>query len=284
MDKQTLLNSPLLFTWLVDYIVLYGYIAVCFHLMSDGDFTAIGGALSMGLLLPLLISLEYFYSIVLRKSFAKIKLEYKPPLDNYLAMAKLITQFMSMVAATSYLGIFHFDWNGWLYTPLLISFEYWFISIAKDEIMMRYVHKWMHKPENYWMHKVHHRGNMDTNFLTVFYFDLPDLIIENMGGPLFLLAFKYALGIPLQVHLASFLFLAMTDGNYHSLNPFHACYLNPVMDWFTKPTVVHNLHHAVQNDYFTLIPWAHFKSANRRKDLDKYNKMFKTAISFDLFC
>jgi len=129
--------------------------------------------------------------------------------------------------------------------------------------------------------------NSDTHMYPLsFYYsniDDTDLIFEFGGGIPQTCFLKWCLGMNPTTHLLSF-HLALYSGiNAHSMNPYSVYFFNPILDYMARNNICHNLHHTVQLDYYTGIPFKQFVSAEtRRKDIERYNKDMKTQFPSDV--
>ena len=92
-----------------------------------------------------------------------------------------------------------------------------------------------------------------------------------------------------QIHYLSFILLAVTDLNIHSVSPYSVGFYNPILDSILKCNVSHNLHHALNVGHYTVWPWYQLKGVasynysekknldgSRALDMRAYNKTFKT--------
>jgi len=151
-------------------------------------------------------------------------------------------------------------------------------TLAITDFMMHFAHRWMHE-KAYFLHKKHHEGNSDLTSSLSVKFDLLDLLAEFGAGLPVLLVGKKLLGLDPAIHLLSHHLILLFGFQHHSGNPYAVYLFNPVLDYLSRPTLCHNLHHAIQRDYHLFVPYSHFVSAkNRHKDIDKYNKHMKTAF------
>lgn len=238
---------------------------------------------------------EYIYSIAFAKDFSRFKTDFR--------IADHPTYWWDVVSTSVYiiaigyvgglLGILHCrfdeDGSGGLWRTILdVSADYWTVNLIKDNVCMRYLHPWMHKRENYWLHKRHHVGNKDLSYLPgAFLFDTMDLTIEFGVGSVLGIAAKYfLLGKDPSLHVLAIMFSVWTDGNAHSMNPYSQAIGNPILDWFMKLTLCHNLHHAIQKDprYMTAFPMHQlFSAASLEEDVQTYNKIMKTHVDYRIF-
>ena len=141
---------------------------------------------------------------------------------------------------------------------------------------MHFTHKWMHE-KAYFLHKKHHEGKSDLVSFSVTFFDLLDMIAEFGAGLPFLLVCKKLLGLDPTIHLLSHHLILLSGFQHHSGNPYAVYLFNPILDYFARPTLCHNLHHAIQNDYHLFVPYSHFFcKKSRHDDIEKYNKHMKT--------
>ena len=158
------------------------------------------------------------------------------------------------------------------------------LLLLRDIFLMAPFHTLMHTKYFYKWHKEHHKIGLDAQALHTFRLDVVDLFIENAGAPALLLAIQSMTGRHVGFHvLAIFLFL-FHDGAVHSVNPYSAMYFVPVLDYFLKPNICHQLHHAVPHKGYTLgFPYHHLIPSKRQHDIDYYNKSFGTNYYSQLF-
>lgn len=313
------INVPYVTTIVVDYLLLLSIIVVAYVLAADDRCTAPTAGLAT-LYLPFLnTTREQLYWWLFRSrtgDLAQIKTSWRMTAhpEWYGDVLKTTALVVLGVAAMAHWDMVHcriiwaataddveddvedYSDDGERYgsssnSALLISMfvicrDYWTINLLKDNITMRYIHPWMHKRENYWMHKRHHAIRRSTNLWGSFFFDPLDLFVEfQIGGALALLFNAVVFGGRPSVHLLSLLFSIWTDANVHSENPYSQCIGNPVLDWYLKPNICHNLHHAFENDprYMVVWPFHHFRRRGLEADVAKYNRAMKTEVNFRIF-
>jgi len=176
------------------------------------------------------------------------------------------------------------------YTPPSFTAAFWLeafapfyaVLVLRDVCFLAPLHKAMHaSPVLYrLLHKTHHEVGSDAQALHAFHIDAADLVVENVGAPLLLLAGQRLLGrLPL-LHWLTALLLTMHDGALHSVNPFSAMYFNPLLDWLLKANVNHQLHHALNAGHLLFVPWSHVFRKGRQTDCRRYNQVFKTTFEF----
>ena len=150
--------------------------------------------------------------------------------------------------------------------------------------MMYFVHPWMHKPENYWMHSHHHKVGVEVQANHAFSISNLDAFIENDIGMFLFFFAKWMLGKPISVNLFSFIAIGWHDVIIHSLNPYSILHFNPLLEYFVKPTLEHNLHHMIQKDYYVFDSFKHLIDSKQLDyDVKKYNELCRTTICYDLF-
>ena len=174
------------------------------------------------------------------------------------------------------------------FVPPTLTLSFWLsifgpfyaLLVLRDLCFMGPLHPLLHRPRWYGLHKRHHEPTKSAQSLHAFHIDLVDLLIENVGAPFLLFALQRALGLRVGVHWYVGLLLTCHDGALHSVNPHSAMYFNPILDAVFKANVHHQLHHALNKDYYFFVPWAHVLPARRRADCDRYNKTFETDFAF----
>ena len=96
-------------------------------------------------------------------------------------------------------------------------------------------------------------------------------------APALLLGLKFFLGMPPKVHFITCAFWVIMNHHAHSMNPYAVFFFNPVLDYLMRPTITHNLHHAVQRGHYIHVPWSHlFFQGSKASDIGLYNKLMKT--------
>lgn len=170
--------------------------------------------------------------------------------------------------------------------------EYLFMSFIKDAISMNVLHQIMHSTW-YGLHSTHHLPMKELSCINVFFFDMPDIVVENLIAPTILLLMKLvsweATGMLPQLHFMSFILLAVTDTNVHSICPYTIGFYNPILDALMMPNISHHLHHGLNKGHYTVWPWHQIKGvlnydAKRREnkdgsqqlDMEAYDEVFKT--------
>jgi len=176
---------------------------------------------------------------------------------------------------------------------LVVYLEYLVISFLKDGIAMNILHQLFHTI--WWSHhETHHLPEKELSVFNAFYFDVPDLIGENLIGPLLFCAIKVLFGgSSCSIHYASFFLSVVCDQTVHSLNPYTITFWNPLLDNFLRPNLSHNLHHSSKVRHYTIWPLHQIQGVsgpnNKGKardtfsfDIDDYNKTFDTHFPRDL--
>jgi len=176
---------------------------------------------------------------------------------------------------------------------LVVYLEYLVISFLKDGIAMNILHQMFHTV--WWTHhETHHLPEKELSVFNAFYFDVPDLIGENLIGPaLFCLVKLLFGGSSFSIHYASFFLSVVCDQTVHSLNPYTITFWNPLLDNSLRPNLSHNLHHSSKVGHYTIWPLHQIQGVsgpnNKGKardtfnfDIDDYNKTFDTQFPRDL--
>ena len=284
--------AMLAFTWTVDYLIL-GALFLFWNAtipLDDG-----GGEVDGALLCPFAAATTFHtlnWTLCLKDD-----LECRWLFRDYIGRAKLNSwhhrwsnswHYVSRIHAYNTVAILAFsllgmfDFQNILSSPYVIA-RIWLEAFVEarliDMIGMYIFHKWMHTSNAYFLHKKHHLPKRDCTIVDAFSFDLLDLIFEFGGGVPMTCVLKYALGMNPQVHFLSLSMAFYSGINAHAGNPYTAYYFNPIMDYMSRSTICHNLHHAVQLDYYLGAPLMHFfSSAARHKDIIRYNKEMKTSF------
>jgi len=211
-------------------------------------------------------------------------------------------------AFQAHIGMFHFRplmetvatvgvgqwWEFKISCLAVVYFEYIAMSFVKDALSMNVLHQMMHR-QWYHMHKVHHMPMKELSVVNLWFFDLPDLVIENIVAPVILVGLKVGLSPeaagPVSLHWLSFIMLAITDVNIHSISPYSIGFFNPILDSILKSNISHSLHHALNIGHYTVWPWhqlkgvaaydPHTKTNNDGSiatDMAAYNRVFNTSF------
>ena len=156
-------------------------------------------------------------------------------------------------------------------------------ALAITEIMVHFVHRWMHE-KAYFLHKKHHHcGGANIVAYQTVAFDLFDMVLEFGAGIPLLGLLKMQLGLDYRIHFLSHILKLAMGFQSHSGNPYAVYLFNPALDYLARSTLCHNLHHAIQRDYNLFVPYSHFISAeNRHKDIHKYNEVMKTQFPLSI--
>lgn len=290
---MTKINTAYVSTIVLDYCWIASFLLVFYGIAADtSSYSPMKKALCNGLTtlyLPFLnTAREQLYWILHKGSFSEFKTKWRMA-DHMSFVSDVIISTSCVtfgIALMSYHGMLEthlFDVEGGLLqTMFIVSRDFWIINLLKDNTCMRYIHPWMHKRENYWLHKQHHKGRKDLNYIHAFVFDLFDLVIEFLIGGVLALAFNKVVFGKASVHLVSLMYCLWCDGNVHSENPYSQCVGNPILDYYLKLNICHNLHHAAETDskYMTVMPYHHVSSTAREFDVARYNKIMKTNVDY----
>jgi len=158
----------------------------------------------------------------------------------------------------------------------LMVYGQFIILLMLRDAFLSVVHRLMHSPKYYYLHKVHHQVNRQAQSLHAFHIDILDIFLETYIAVPSLFMFQYFLSGNLELHMGSLLLFTMHDFTLHSINPYSVSYFNPILDFALKPNICHQLHHVVQNEYFTFTPYHHFIPGAKERDYKRYNKLMKT--------
>jgi len=191
-----------------------------------------------------------------------------------------IVVFLTVVSSTmNVLGLAY--WKFELSSDFILTyfFEGYCIWLLKDFFSLGLLHKLLHTPKYYYLHKLHHKWTKDTsNLYTNYYFDLLDIVLENAAGLFFYIPLKYLVTGSFRFNLYSYLLVVWIDHTLHSCNPYSSCFLNPLLDFVFRANIRHSLHHTVINDYFLFMPWSHIFPSTKRAEIENYNKLHKTDV------
>jgi len=154
--------------------------------------------------------------------------------------------------------------------------------LLKDFTALKFIHPWMHKPENYWLHSQHHKIHQELNAIHSFRIDKLDVFFEQAFGLVLLMLFQLLIYRSISIHLCAVFFTGYHDLVLHSVNPYSVVHFNVILDYFCKPNLEHNLHHIIQEEYYMFNSFRHFNRKVRDEDVVKYNELLGTNISFDI--
>jgi hypothetical protein len=156
------------------------------------------------------------------------------------------------------------------------------LLILRDLCSLAPIHNLMHSnPIMYkLLHKKHHEITKNAESLHAYHINFLDLMVENTTAPLLLFFFQHQLGMKPGVSYTTITLFFRHDFALHSVNPYSVMYFNPILDFWFKPNIFHQLHHALNKDYILFVPYCHILPWERRKDERKYNEIFKTTFSF----
>ncbi|CAB9525774.1 expressed unknown protein (Partial), partial [Seminavis robusta] len=159
-----------------------------------------------------------------------------------------------------------------------VYLPFYTLLVLRDVVFLWPFHQLLHTKYFYHLHKTHHSIGKDAQGMHAFYIDIFDLLIENAGAPALLLAFQYFSGSEVGFHLLVPYLLSFHDGALHSVSPYSAMYFCPILDYVLKPTIHHQLHHAIPHnkDYLLFVPYRHLIPRHRQADIAYFNKVFDT--------
>ena len=224
------------------------------------------------------------YCILFPDMICKAKINYKCGWKEIYDFFKVVFIGAVILATSLNFGFINGRYSTFLETYFQVAMEYWIMVLIKDWAVLAILHPLMHKPENYWIHKYHHSFGVEVQAHHAFSIDFLDLIIENNIGFFLYFFFQWLILGKVEVHILSILYLGGHDIKIHSLNPYASVHCNPIMEYWHKPIIEHNLHHMIQRDYYVFDSFRHIWDSKKFDyDLAKYNEICKTKISFDLW-
>lgn len=279
------LSHPLFFqclTWVTDYFFLFVILFQTEHWILNYGPKIYILCITITLHLVLLQIREEFYFWILGDAVAPVKRAYcLSSKDKYYTL-----QTSLIGAANTWIGFYmgnrfwnpiSANWNTFWHV-FVISY---ILTILKDIFSLAALHKWMHEnPWLYTLHKEHHTVNRNAQSAMAYHIDFLDLVIENICAPFILELILYLLGQPVKIHAAATLIASNLDVVIHSINPYTICLFNPILDYFFRCNVAHQIHHSVQTANYTFIPYHHLKPGSFKKELDNYNSIMETSFEF----
>lgn len=277
------LNIPMIGTFVVEYVTMGLFIITSFYFFANN--LTILNSIIFGIISSIYTySHDPLYCILFPDMIAKVKMNYRYTMKDFWELSRVFIQNMLTIIIAAHFKLIHFNYTNFSETFIEISVQYWAMILLKDYTMMYFLHPWMHKPENYWIHKHHHKVGLEVQANHAFSIDMLDLFIENQVGLFLFYIISWLIYDCISVHYMSFVFLGWHDIMVHSLNPYSVVHFNPILEYWHKPTLEHNLHHMIQKDYYVFDSFRHLWDINRRdQDLAKYNELCRTRINFDFF-
>jgi len=277
------LNIPLIGTFIVDYLMNYGTFFFYWYGWAN-NLTPIGVVFIATSYTIVALLHDPIHALLWPKMICKAKMAYKYSWENVWEAVKLLIQGVVISLAGLYFGVINFNYTTFIETYMLVAMEYWSIILLKDYTMMYFVHPWMHKPENYWIHKHHHLVGIEVQGNHAFSISNLDAFLESDIGMFLYFFVQWLITGKLSVNVASLYLVGWHDVVVHSLNPYSIVHFNPLLEYYHKPTLEHNLHHMIQKDYYVFNSFKHVFSTERRDyDLAKYNELCKTTFCYDLW-
>merc|ERR1719510_1489228 len=89
-------------------------------------------------------------------------------------------------------------------------------------------------------------------------------------------AIMSALGLDPCVSVWCYHFQSLLDIRIHSVNPYSVVFYFPPLDYIFQCNVAHTLHHCVNKDYYTFIPFHHVIPGNLELDQMRYDQLMHT--------
>lgn len=235
---------------------------------------AITAVLTSWILYSLLFAREYIYV--------------KGMSNNYIPKAKQIIHKNWYRFATSTVGMisvhtFLSAQTSWIslgpvtFRTLLMSWiHYVGGALVWDICAFQFIHRLLHKQEFFFIHKPHHIGKRDCNAFSAQSFDIRDLIPSFAFSTCSMLLFGKG-----NVHLMTLLMTMIAANNNHSCNPFSVIMFNPILDKLFRVNMSHQCHYARPKDeeHMGNLPIHHLVPSLRKKDIEKFDKIFNTKIS-----
>ena len=277
------LNKEYLLSTLIDYSMNYLFWGLVVYFYSNENFTKVGQIIIISSFTLMAIFHEVLYSFMFHYMISKKKLEYKYTKTDINDIMSTVIQATIINIILQHYGIVHLRYEGFFKTYFDIAVEYWLMALLKDIVSLNYFHEWMHRPENYHIHKHHHQVREEVQANHAFHIDSLDLFLENHIGLFLALFVKWLIWGKIDISYISFLCLSWQDIMIHSLNPYTVIHFNPILDFFHKPIIEHNLHHILNKGYYMFNSFRHiYQPDSLSSDLAKYNETLKTRANFSL--
>ena len=198
-------NKLLAFTWLTDYVVYACFLALC-HLATghSTQLTVAWSALSVLLLICIQnIRDELWIRLGPDWLVSPVKKQYQASLQDYKYIAQQLVLFLPLTMFTTWIGFFHYHCPSWM-TILRVYVEFYLMVIFKDNISMRFGHRWMHTKAGWHHHKGHHFGGKNLRLLLAYHGEQwVDLLLETFSGPMLLIVANYFLFGEVSIHLGA---------------------------------------------------------------------------------
>eukprot|EP00756_Hemistasia_phaeocysticola_P034181 Hpha_TRINITY_DN16509_c1_g10::TRINITY_DN16509_c1_g10_i1::g.135388::m.135388 len=255
---MTQVNRGRLFTLVLDYLFFAGVLWVLYAWMA-GDALAPwkAGIFVFVFVGPVLLVREWLYFAVLGSELAPAKVQ-EPRLTwrNAYEYLHVIFPFTVALPVLVHFGWLHFRIDdSALQTVGVVNAQYLVMGVLKD-VVLSWAHPLLHRPEHYYLHKLHHRATKQLTQFNGYAFDYVDIVIENLGAIVLGIGVNKLVTGMAELHLGAFILLVWNDAILHSANPWSICNPSlPGLDLFLMANICHNMHHAIQNDYYTFYPW-----------------------------
>jgi len=232
------LNFPMIATFVIDYSLVISFFSFYFYYNAN-CLTPAKAVITLWINTFYTLFHDHLHCYLFPQVIAKEKLNYKYTWAHIWDCVSLMSNFSVILALETYYGVFHWRYTTFIPTMMEISFEYWCITLVKDYTMMHFVHPWMHKEENYWLHKHHHIVRTEVQGIHAFSIDFLDGFIENLIGPFLYMIILYFIKGKVEVNLCTYFLTGYADVNVHSLNPFTVVHFSPILEYFHKPVIEH---------------------------------------------
>jgi hypothetical protein len=281
---QLLTTAPRLISWMVGYALFIGYFSLAVYYFADRDIAySVSGTLQLLAFLWILIDSwivnDYFWYNYGPSSFISKEKTSKPFWSKDTAYASAMTRLyvFGPAALFTYFGLIAFPWKEDPIGVLIESYaQFLGTLILRDIFGMFPFHTWMHQ-KAYHLHKRHHSHTKDINTFNAAEIDFLDVFLENGIGSLLSIVLLPLFGKTFL--LPAFILFIWHDTGVHSLNPYSPVLMNPVLDYFLRPTISHNLHHILTNSHYVIIPVHHLIGNGREKDIQLYNEKLNVFLS-----
>ena len=175
----------------------------------------------------------------IRKKPTRQKVNYKYRFEHCMEFFKIMLVLSATLSLGLNFGIFHCNYTSFFPTVLEIYTTFWMITLIKDYVVMYWVHPWMHKEENYWLHKTHHSFRSEVQVIHAFVIDTFDGFIESFTSPFLYALLLYVIYGSAEIHICGFFMTGWADVIVHSLNPFQLFIL--IQFWSTSRSQISSI-------------------------------------------
>lgn len=274
------LDGDFILTLAVNYSFILGlYATLDIIFKTFGVTSFFGMALASSMAISILWLKEQVSFVIWGSKIAKCKREYSMSSSDWWYVIQTQAVFV-------FIGVLTFRKGLYYWAPLEFSLRYYvqtvgnfyILQFLKDMVLL-VLHKMMHEnPKLYSYHKEHHTVNKNAQNLMALHIDVIDLFLENLCAPVLMLLVLYISGRPVTMHFGSMILSTIMDIEIHAINPHTPCLFNPIMDYFFRCNLAHQIHHSRQTENYMFIPYHHINSKLVKEEMRGYDEIMKTSF------